>query len=159
MATSNNDDGQQHQHGTRETVLLRTSKVVPVISPLKSLMADQCCNLRKKGIRALSIDGDKEFVTEDVVNGIYPIIFCSPESVTGDGAFRKVVKLASKNIVAVAVDESHCIQKWGTADEKSEAFRESFSKLVELKSILPSETPFIALTATATNATVKPTLV
>ncbi|XP_066920183.1 recQ-like DNA helicase blm-1 [Clytia hemisphaerica] len=90
----------------------------------------------------------------DVVNGIYPIIFCSPESVTGDGAFRKVVKLASKSIVAVAVDEGHCIQKWGTADEKSEAFRESFSKLVELKSILPSETPFIALTATATNATV-----
>ena len=43
---------------------------------------------------------------------MYPLIFCSPESVIGDGDFRKVVKQASKNIVAVAVDEGHCIQKW-----------------------------------------------
>ena len=38
-----------------------------------------------------------------------------------------------------------------TSYKKSEAFKENYCKLVELKSLLPSKIPFVVLTATATS--------
>ena len=39
------------------------------------------------------------------------MIFSSPEIVQTEN-FRKTLKTLADNIIAVAVDESHCIQKW-----------------------------------------------
>ena len=58
------NDSSKHDHGTRDSVFLKTSKIVLVITPLKSLMADQRCQLSKKGIKALAIDNEQEFEHE-----------------------------------------------------------------------------------------------
>ena len=52
-----------------------------------------------------------------------------------------------KKLVAIVVDEAHCIKTWG------DKFRRSFSKLGELRSLIPSGVNIMALTATATCST------
>ena len=49
-----------------------------------------------------------------------------------------------KQLVAVVVDEAHCIKTWG------DKFRTSFSKIGELRSLIPTSVNILTLTATAT---------
>ena len=52
-----------------------------------------------------------------------------------------------ERLVTVAVDEAHCVKKWG--DE----FRTVFAHIGELRSIIPSGVNILALTAMATSQT------
>ena len=52
---------------------------------------------------------------------------------------------------AVFCDEAHCIEMWGGGVEP---FRQSYAKIASLQSFLLSNVPFVALTATATTATI-----
>ncbi|XP_068676508.1 ATP-dependent DNA helicase RecQ-like [Montipora foliosa] len=109
--------------------------VVIVISPLTSLMKDQ--------------------QSVAVQNGEFSVVFASPELWLGDHKWRKMVTTETyRNAVrAVALDEAHVICHWGQSkSQKHAAFRVWFSRLHELRSLLP-EIPFIALTATATSDT------
>ncbi len=45
-------------------------------------------------------------------------------------------------VVTVAVDEAHCVSRW------SRSFRDSYG---EVRAIVPSGTPWLACTATATH--------
>ena len=47
-------------------------------------------------------------------------------------------------VVAIAVDEAHCVYKWGAK------FRPSYARVHELRSVLPANTPMLATTATVT---------
>ena len=68
-----------------------------------------------------------------------------------------------EKLVALAVDEAHCVKSWG------DDFRITFALIGELRSLIPTGVNVIALTATATSETlsivtqklslVKPTLV
>jgi len=59
----------------------------------------------------------------------------------------------SRKLCATAVGEAHVLRQWVTSqDNKMAAFRESYGKLYELRS-LASDIPVIALTATATHLT------
>jgi superfamily II DNA helicase RecQ len=49
------------------------------------------------------------------------------------------------NLVGFVVDEAHCVKKWG------ESFRNEFSRLGEVRSILPRNVHVMALTATASS--------
>ena len=49
-----------------------------------------------------------------------------------------------RGLVALVVDEAHCVKTWG--DE----FRKSFSQIWDIRSLLPDKVRFLALTATAT---------
>ncbi|XP_066279241.1 uncharacterized protein [Branchiostoma lanceolatum] len=51
------------------------------------------------------------------------------------------------NIVGIVVDEAHTTYKWGEGSKKSEAFRQSYSQLGELRSLVKEGTPVLALTA------------
>ncbi len=53
------------------------------------------------------------------------------------------------------MDEVHCVTHWGNVSNNKEktAFRSWYSRLNELKSIVPSSVPLMALTATATRET------
>ncbi|XP_063078739.1 putative ATP-dependent DNA helicase Q1 [Engraulis encrasicolus] len=53
------------------------------------------------------------------------------------------------NILGVVVDEVHLTYKWGEVSTGETAFRESFAKLGELRSITKEGTPVLALTASA----------
>lgn len=52
-----------------------------------------------------------------------------------------------EKLVALVVDEAHCIKMWG--DE----FRKAFAMIGDLRSVIPSGVNVMALTATATSET------
>ena len=91
--------------------------VVLVISPLLSLMSDQVKKLRDKGVEAAVLATDRDrfgdsTVQEDKLN-TYSIIYSSAEAILSDkwrGIFSN--KSFSCRLVAVAIDEAHCVSKW-----------------------------------------------
>ena len=117
-----------------------------VISPLVALMQDQVDQLNRKGIRAAFINSTLSLpeVEQRLVNarnGMYRMLYVSPERLQSE---RWINELPSMNIGLVAVDEAHCVSEWG------HDFRPDYRRIRENLSDLPKETPWIALTATAT---------
>ena len=49
----------------------------------------------------------------DIITGKYRLLFFAPEAVVGpqSGRWRQVVT-DTKQIVAIAIDEAHCVSKW-----------------------------------------------
>ena len=91
--------------------------VVLVISPLISLMVDQVLSLRRRGVDAAIITSgggvNKDLLaTEDDI-GKCSLLFCAPEALVGSKWREAVEKpVISERIVAVVVDEAHCVSKW-----------------------------------------------
>ena len=52
-----------------------------------------------------------------------------------------------EKLIALVVDEAHCVKTWG------DKFRKTFASTVELQSIIPVSVKVLALTATATTET------
>ena len=108
--------------------------IIIVISPLNSIIEDQIKSLKSIGIEAGTIkiqdplySNPKLLVGEDdddtcksiavfsdrVMNGLAPIVFCHPEaalSEEGRKLWRK--KVYQTNVVALVVDEVHCVHEW-----------------------------------------------
>lgn len=84
-------------------------------SPLVSLMKDQVKCLKEKGINASSI-GEKDDVDSlnKILRGEINIVFSSPEAVLANDRWREIVcsPVYQQNVIAVAVDEAHCITHW-----------------------------------------------
>lgn len=117
-----------------------------VVTPLISLMKDQVQNLKNRGIKALAIYSGMTYHEIDValdnaVYGDYKFLYLSPERLRTDIFLKRVEKMEVNYIV---VDEAHCISQWGYD------FRPDYLLIKELRNILGSEVPYIALTATAT---------
>lgn len=121
-----------------------------VITPLIALMKDQVQNLRKRGIKALSIYSGmsrQDIITtlENCIFGNYKFLYISPERLDTE-IFR--TKLRKMKVSMITVDESHCISQWGYN------FRPAYLKIAEIRELLP-DVPVLALTATATPEVVK----
>ena len=121
-----------------------------VITPLIALMKDQVQNLRKRGIKALSIYSGmsrQDIITtlENCIFGNYKFLYISPERLDTE-IFR--TKLRKMKVSMIRVDESHCISQWGYD------FRPAYLKIAEIRELLP-DVPILALTATATPEVVK----
>ncbi|XP_031485472.1 ATP-dependent DNA helicase Q-like SIM isoform X2 [Nymphaea colorata] len=132
---------------------LLTSKVVVVISPLISLMHDQCLKLSRHGISACFLGSGQTdtSVERKALNGMYSIIYICPETVLR--LIEPLRRLAERRGIALfAVDEVHCVSKWG------HDFRPDYRRLSALRdnfrshclSSLKYDIPLMALTATAT---------
>ena len=124
---------------------LRLEGVTLVVSPLIALMKDQVDALKSNGIPAQFINSSLEFdemlrVQDAAIRGDTKILYVAPERL-GLQAFQNF--LSRVKVSLVAVDEAHCISVWG------HQFRPDYRKLGELRAMLP-DTPFLALTATAT---------
>ncbi len=116
-----------------------------VISPLISLMQDQVKNLNKRGIKAMMLGGAIPYselmrLLDNCQYGNYKFIYLSPERLLQDMIKNRLQNLP---ISLIAIDEAHCISEWG------HDFRPAYRELGLLKEFFP-QTPFIALTATAT---------
>ena len=88
---------------------------VLVVSPLISLMADQAKKLHDRKFKAVARLSEEapEATFQDLLSGKVTHILASPEALLST-KWRKLL-LEPKfvdNIVAVAVDEAHCIMKW-----------------------------------------------
>jgi ATP-dependent DNA helicase RecQ len=122
-----------------------------VFSPLIALMEDQVAALKAKGIRAEYINStlsraERERRYAEVAEGAYDLVYATPERMrkpefvaalaARPGGIEKAVKL-------LAIDEAHCITKWG------HDLRPAYQEVGSFRRLLGSP-PTLALTATAT---------
>lgn len=114
------------------------NKITIVVSPLISLMNDQCKHLNAKNIKAVCLNSETTVGVSKYTN--YKIIYTTPEFIiTRIPAF----KLIKDKIGLFAIDEAHCVSQW------SHDFRPSYQKLGILQDNF-GDIPLLAVTATAT---------
>lgn len=116
-----------------------------VISPLLALMEDQVADMKRRGIRALSLSGklkpdDLSRLLDNVAFGKYDLLYLSPERLQQELVISRLKELP---VCLIAVDEAHCISQWGFD------FRPAYLKCSVLRELHPN-IPVMALTATAT---------
>lgn len=123
--------------------------VCVVISPLIALMIDQEKALKAREIKVRAIysgltNQEIEIALNNCLYGKVKILYVSPERINS----RLFISYFEKmNVNLIAVDEAHCISKWGYD------FRPSFLEIAELRKYHP-KAPILALTATATKQVV-----
>ncbi|HDM8220233.1 ATP-dependent DNA helicase RecQ [Vibrio campbellii] len=124
------------------------SGITLVISPLISLMKDQVDQLKANGVAAECINSTMPreellSVYNRMHTGHLKLVYVSPERVLMRDFIERLENLP---LSMIAVDEAHCISQWG------HDFRPEYAALGQLKQQF-SHVPFMALTATADNAT------
>ena len=134
---------------TFQVPALAMDGVCIVITPLIALMKDQVDHLRKKNIRAYAIYGTMQrneilTILDNAVLGGVTLLYISPERLTSE---LFLTKLKHMHVSFITVDEAHCISQWGYD------FRPSYLAIAKIRKIKPG-IPVLALTATATQATI-----
>jgi ATP-dependent DNA helicase RecQ len=118
-----------------------------VVTPLIALMRDQVENLRKRGLKAEAVYAgmSHQEIDQALDNCVYgrevKFLYVSPERLLTD-LFR--ARVARMSVGLLAIDEAHCLSQWGYD------FRPPYLRIAELRELLPTSVPCIALTATAT---------
>lgn len=123
-------------------------KNVIVISPLIALMEDQYLKLKEKGLNIYTFNSTKDINIRPISNcEEIGILYFSPESFMSYSHFiRELVN--KKKVCLFAIDEAHCITSWCD-------FRDDYNNLYEIKEICQDKIPILAVTATATNFSIK----
>jgi len=115
-----------------------------IVSPLVALMDDQILALKDIGVPAerihshLSEDQNKKSL-QDFKDGIIKILYLSPENLMSE---KTLYELRDIDIAMFAIDEAHCISKWGAS------FRPQYEELSKLSQIYP-DAIIASFTATA----------
>ncbi len=115
-----------------------------VVSPLVALMEDQVMALKLAGVAAESINSsrnrDENVATwRKVASGEITLLYIAPERLMTE---RMLAALAKLPVRLIAIDEAHCISRWGPS------FRPDYEGLTRLRDFFP-QAPIAALTATA----------
>lgn len=121
--------------------------VALVFSPLIALMEDQVAALRKKGIRAQYINStlsrtERDRRYQQLAEGEFELIYATPERMEKP-PFVEALDRVPGGVKLLAVDEAHCISKWG------HDLRPAYQRVGEFRRLIGSP-PTVALTATAT---------
>ena len=126
-----------HVWGSQGICTATVYSIVINVSPLNSLISDQIQRLGLRGIRAPAIgvknargeldENDTEQDIQDATDincwlceeqklsdGLYHIVFAHPESFISNKYGRDLLlsKKYTENVVAIVVDEAHCILDW-----------------------------------------------
>ena len=124
------------------------SGVVLVISPLVALMQDQVAQLRRRGIAAACLHNglplqELRQLQQQIQKGTLRLLYLAPERLQGEACRQLLEDLHDQGqLVALAVDEAHCISNWG------HDFRPDYRRLGQLRRLCPG-VPLVALSATA----------
>lgn len=127
---------------------LAQSGLTLVISPLVALMEDQVAALKLDGVAAETINSSRDRETnvtiwKRVAAGEVSLLYISPERLMTP---RMLAALQRLPVVQIAIDEAHCISRWGPS------FRPDYEALSRLTDHFPG-VPVSAFTATADAAT------
>ena len=119
-----------------------------VISPLVALMEDQVAGLRGAGVDAEAINSTRSHETNAnawrrVADGHVRLLYMAPERLMTPRMLEALARLPLK---LIAIDEAHCISRWGPS------FRPDYEALAGLRERFPG-VPIAAFTATADPAT------
>ena len=104
-----------------------TGKTTIVISPLISLMNDQCIYLNSKHINAVCLNSETSVGVSQYKN--YKIIYTTPEFIVSR---IPAFKLMKEHIGLFAIDEAHCVSQW------SHDFRPSYQPVSYTHLTLPT---------------------
>lgn len=123
--------------------------VAVVFSPLIALMEDQVGALKRKGIQGEYVNStldkrEREARYEKLAQGAYELIYATPERMHKPGFVRALERVPG-GVKLLAVDEAHCVSKWG------HDLRPAYQQVGEFRETLGNPVT-IALTATATRA-------
>ena len=122
--------------------------MVLVVSPLVSLMSNQVITLRESGVGAAFLSGNKGIdscflsTVKDIKSGSHRFLFSAPEAIIDSHCWRELLldHPLCNQIIAIVIDEAHCVFKWS----------QDFRFRIELRALVPSGVPMMALTATVT---------
>jgi ATP-dependent DNA helicase RecQ len=103
-----------------------TDKITIVVSPLISLMNDQCKYLNSKNIKTLCLNSEYFVPISQYIN--YKIIYTTPEFIVSR---LQAFILIKEKIGLFAIDEAHCVSQW------SHDFRTSYQQLGIIKKKIP----------------------
>lgn len=122
-------------------------KTMIIISPLISLMEDQKEKLVEMNIPVSTLHSNnpnKNNELHDIIDGNIKIVYMSPEYlIAGDGLALAETLIDEKMLGFLAIDEAHCISKWG------HDFRPYYQYISKFRVKFP-KIPILAVTATAT---------
>ncbi|MEM7621985.1 MAG: RecQ family ATP-dependent DNA helicase [Planctomycetota bacterium] len=123
--------------------------VTLVFSPLIALMEDQVSALKAKHIRAEYVNAtvpkrERETRYRRLAAGDYELFYATPERMAVPG-FRDALDQVPGGVQLLAIDEAHCISKWG------HDLRPAYSEVGRFREELGTPRT-VALTATATEA-------
>ena len=119
-----------------------------VVSPLVALMEDQVASLKLDGVAAETINSSRDREVniaswQRVTAGEVRLLYISPERLLTERMLSALRRLKVKHI---AIDEAHCISRWGPS------FRPDYEELTQLSVSFPG-VPISAFTATADEGT------
>jgi ATP-dependent DNA helicase RecQ/Werner syndrome ATP-dependent helicase len=122
--------------------------VTLVVSPLISLMQDQVNKLNGLFPQPLAtfLGSAQTDATEETaaLNGTYRLVYVTPEKLLSRGFLHQVAQSPlGRSLVCIAIDESHCVSEWG------HDFRVDYRQLHQIRRVIPTTVPIVALTATA----------
>lgn len=129
----------------------KTSGVSVVLSPLISLINDQCAALISKDIPTIAFTGELNAADRRhaqnllaLPNTPVKIVYTTPEMLANSPGFHAILKTLHKRrkLARFVIDEAHCVSGWG------HDFRPDYRGLGNLKKQYPG-VPLMALTATA----------
>lgn len=127
---------------------LITKKTIFIISPLISLMEDQKEKLENMNIPVSTLHSNNPNKTteiHDILDGNIKIVYMSPEYlINNDGLALAETLVDEKMLGFLAIDEAHCISKWG------HDFRHIYQLIYKFRNKFP-KIPILAVTATATH--------
>lgn len=131
---------------TFQVPALASEGICLVITPLIALMKEQVSRLNGMEIKSLPLHSgmskeEIEITIDNCIYGDYKFLYLSPERISTELFRTKAPRL---NVSLVAIDEAHCISQWGYD------FRPSYMRIAELRELLRTNPPFLALTASAT---------
>ena len=89
---------------------MATQSIVVVVSPL---MKDQVRQMTQRDISAVYV-GDDDVVETKVCGGKFQLVYLSPEALRTNATWRDMLlsPMYQSYLVALAVDEAHCVKKW-----------------------------------------------